>query len=126
GEVPYEERQVVDEEQFRNLPRAAAPIVDGWNFTPLLRAYWAEACRQAERTPLLGERFAAARRVFERRWGCANLEVPLSMVCQTEVFAWFALELVESLPRFQGVYNAAVAAYRQRYHIRSRNHPVPD
>ena len=48
------------------------------------RPVWSEAqncsmsLRQARRTPLLGERFAAARRTFERRWGCHQVEVPLS------------------------------------------------
>jgi hypothetical protein len=126
SEVPFEERAVVDEALFCALPRTAADIVGSWGFKPLLEEFWTEACRQGERTPLLGERFAAARRTFERRWGCANLEVPLSMVCQTEAFAWFACHLLENLPRFHEIYNAAVEAYRQRYGVRSRNHPVPN
>jgi hypothetical protein len=126
SEVPFEERAVVDEELFRNLPNVLAPILKGWSFRPLIHEFWDEACRQKERTPLLGERFAAARRVFERRWQCVNLEVPLSAVSQTDAFAWFACHLLDNLPRFREIYNAVVQAYRQRYHMRSRHHPVPD
>jgi hypothetical protein len=126
GEVPYEECTVRDEELFAGLAKRAAPLLEDWGFVPLLSAYWAEVCRQAERTPLLGERLVAARRVFERRWGCHNLELPVSRLCQTEPFAWFACHLLAELPRFHTIYNDCIRAYRRRYGIRSRNHPVPE
>jgi hypothetical protein len=126
SEVPFEERGVLDEALFRDLPRAVAQLTGDWNFTPFLSAFWAEVERQGERDALLGERFAAARRTFERRWGCANLEVPLSQVCQTEAFAWFACHVLENLPKFVDVYNTVVQTYRRDYGIRSRHHPVPD
>jgi hypothetical protein len=126
GEVPYEERSVSEEGLFATLPERAAFYLKDWAFMPLLPAYWAEARRQAERTPLLGERLVAARRVFERRWGCTNLELPVSRLCRTEPFAWFACHLLADLQRFHAIYNSSVHAYRRRYGIRSRNHPVPD
>ncbi|HEY8504560.1 MAG TPA: hypothetical protein VIL46_08250, partial [Gemmataceae bacterium] len=79
-----------------------------------------------ESAPLVGERFAAARRALERRWGCENLEVPLSRVCGGEAFARFAFHLLADLPRFQAAYNRAVGAYREAHGIRSPRHPVPD
>jgi hypothetical protein len=123
GEVPYEERPVHDETLFASFPqRARQP----WNFTPLLDDFWREALRQAQRTNLLGERFVAARRTYERRWGCHNLELPVSRVCVTEPFAWFACHLLANLLHFHAVYNESVRAYRRLYGIRSRNHPVPE
>ena len=44
----------------------------------------------------------------------------------TEPFAVFAGHILSELPRFHGLYNDVVRAYRRRNHIRSRNHPVPD
>ncbi len=126
SEVPFEGRRVLDETQFQRLVEAADPIVRDWGYSPILKEFWQEACRQGRRTPLLGERLAAARRTFERRWGCHNLEVPLSRVCRTEPFAWFACNLLQELGRFHGIYNETVRAYRRRYDMRSRNHPVPD
>jgi hypothetical protein len=126
GEVPYEERSVQDEEIFAALPTQVAPLVENWGFVPILPDYWGEARRQAQRTPLLGERLAAARRTFERRWGCHNFELPVSLLCRTEPFAWFACHLLAHLPRFHAVYNACVRDYRRQYGIRSRNHPVPE
>jgi hypothetical protein len=126
GEAPYEERPVLDEALFASLPERARPLTARWPFTPLLDEFWEELLRKANHTPLLGERIAAARRVFERRWGCHQYEVPLSRLCQGEAFARFAGHMLVELPRLHEVYNEVVHEYRQRHGLRSRNHPVPD
>jgi hypothetical protein len=126
GEIPYEERTVQDARLFADFADRATAVLRGWDYRPMLPAFWQEAQRQASRTPLLGDVFAAARRSFERRWGCHNLEVPVSAICRTEPFAWFAAHLLGDLRRFHGVYNDCVHAYRVAHGIRSRNHPVPD
>jgi hypothetical protein len=126
GEIPYEERTVQDEEMFAGLDGRVAPLVSDWTFTPCLRVFWADVQQQTHRTPLLGERLAAARRAFERRWACHNLELPVSALCQTEPFAWFAGHLLANLPQFHAIYNDTVHAYRRKYGLRSHNHPVPD
>lgn len=126
AEVPYEERTVRDEELFATLAERAAEYTANWNFEPLLPEFWSEVLRQARRTRLLGERFAAARRTFERLWGCHNLELPVSRLCQTDSFAWFACHVVRHAAEFHRVYNESVHEYRRNYGLRSRNHPVPD
>jgi hypothetical protein len=122
-EIPYEERTVQDEDLFASL---AERIPQGWGFVPLLHAFWPEVCRQSRRTNLLGERLVAARRAWERRWGCHNLEVPVSRLSRTEPFAWFACHLLAELPRFHAVYNGSVHDYRRAHGIRDHSHPVPD
>ncbi len=126
SEVPYEERTIAERSLFHHFPDEALAVLRPLGLEPLLPAFWEEVLRQAERTPLLGNCFARARRTFERRWGCHNLEVPVSAVCRTEPFAWFACHLLAELPRFHAVYNDCVHDYRRRHGIRSRNHPVPD
>jgi hypothetical protein len=126
GEVPFEERPVLDEALFASFADRAGDVMAGWGFEPILRGFWAEVRRHAARTPLLGERLVAARRTFERRWGCHNLEVPLSRLCATESFGRFVFSWFHDWPRFHTAYNEAVRAYRQRNGIRSRQHPVPD
>ena len=126
SETAYEERTVAEEATFAELPRRMAPIVARWNFEPMLASFWRDVMVQVERTPLLGERFAAARRTVERRWGCMQREVPMSRVCQTEAFAWFACSIVNDLPVFHAVYNQTVQDYRRENDIHSRSHPVPD
>jgi hypothetical protein len=126
GEIPYEERTIADPALFADFAERAMSVLRGWGYQPLLPAFWDEVRKQAERTQLLGECLVAARRTFERRWGCHNLEVPVSAVCRTEPFAWFACHLLTELPRFHSVYNDCVHEYRRTHGIRSRNHPVPD
>jgi hypothetical protein len=126
ADVPYEERRVDDEKLFASLPARTASLTQTWPFVPMLADFWQEVLRQKERTPFLGERLAAARRAWERRWGFHNLEVPVSKLCQTEPFAWFACHLLHDLPRFHAIYNQAVQEYRREHGIRSRFHPVPD
>jgi hypothetical protein len=126
GEIPYEERIVQDSALFRGFGDQAAELLRPWGYQSMLEAFWAEVKVQYKRTALLGECLAAARRTFERRWGCHNYEVPVSALCRTEPFAWFACHLLAELPRFHANYNDSVHDYRRRYGIRSRNHPVPD
>lgn len=126
GEVAYEERIVHDEEQFATLPSAFAERTKNWGFAPILNEYWRDVLAQRGRTRLLGERLAAGRRIWERRWGCHNCEVPISRLCATESFARFAVAIIADLPRFHRIYNAAIHDYRRRHALRSDNHPVPD
>jgi hypothetical protein len=126
GEIPYEQRPVLDGDEFAGFAEQVGRVLAGWNYKPLLATFWPEVLRQSQRTPLLGERFASARRAFERRWGCHNLEVTVSDLCRTRTFAWFACHILAELPRFHAIYNACVHDYRRSHGIRSRNHPVPD
>jgi hypothetical protein len=126
GPTPYEERTIADPELFATFPGRASELMRGWPFEPLLPAFWAEVLRQAEQTPNLGACFAAARRTFERAWGCRNIELPLSALCRTDVFAWYACDLLARLPRFHTLYNTVVAEYRLRHGLRGHTHPVPD
>src|SRR5262249_8841027 len=126
GGAPYEERGVADPALFDTFADRVIHLMRGWPSEPLLPALWAEGRRRREQTGLAGEGFAAAGRSLERAWGCHHLEVPLSALCRTAPFAWFACHLLAELPRFHAVYNAAVHDYRVRNHIRSINHPVPD
>jgi hypothetical protein len=123
SDVPYEERPVLDEAFFESFPDR---VPHDWGFTPMLDDFWQEVRQQGRRTSLLGERFSAARRAYERRWGCHNLEVPVGRLCDTETYLWFALHLFSELPRFRELHNRTVHAYRRRHGLRSKNHPVPD
>ncbi len=60
------------------------------------------------------------------RWGCHNLEVPLSRSAAPSRSPGSPVICWRELPRFHTLYNAVVQDYRRRHGIRSRNHPVPD
>jgi hypothetical protein len=125
GEVPFEELKVRDEALFATFAERVHRVLGKAVAEPIIDGFWHRVRGLRDRTDRLGLRFALARRELEGAWGVHNLEVPLSTVCETEAFLWFAAHLLAHLPRFQQIHNEALARYRSVYGIRSRHHPVP-
>lgn len=124
AEIPYENRGIADAATFRSFSKRVAAVTESWPFPPLLPRVWDEI--SAHPSPTLGERFSAARRCWEGRWGVRNRELTVSQLARTEAFRRFARHIFSDLDRFREVYNSTVADYRREHGIRSRNHPVPD
>lgn len=122
GPLPFEELAVQDEAMFRAFPDAVSSLATDWPFQPLVGELW----KLVGTSRHLGERLAVGRHRLEERWGCRNLELPLSALCQTRTFARFACHILADLPHFHQVYNQELTAYRKRHHIKSKHHPVPD
>lgn len=125
GEIPFEEYEVADESLFAGFGDRVVAALEPLGVRPLARDFWPLAIAAAGRTARLSERIAAARRMVETAWGCHNLELPVSRLCQTEGFYWFACHLLAQLGRFRDEYNRLLDDYRRRNRIRSHNHPVP-
>lgn len=125
GEAPYEDQTVQDEAMFAGFVAAVQAQAGDLLPDPMLDSFWPRVLRRRGDTDRVGLRFALARREVEAEWGVRNWEIPLSQVCSTEAFGWFAAHLLAHLPRFQATHNAALARYRAAYGIRSKNHPVP-
>jgi hypothetical protein len=125
GEIPFEELKVRDEALFARFGQRVRGVLGGAVADPVIDVFWPRAVALGERTDRLGLRFALARRELEGSWGIHNLEVPLSTLCDTEAFLWFAAHLLAQLPRFQQIHNEALVRYRRLYKIRSKHHPVP-
>jgi hypothetical protein len=124
GEVPYEDWNVGDESMFASFPERVREVLTGAVADPLLDDFWPRAIRRRGHVAGVGLRFALARREIEGSWGVSNLEVPLSALCQTDSFLWFASHVIAQLPRYQAIHNECLARYRAAHHIRSRHHPV--
>lgn len=125
GDLPFEDLNVKDESLFASFGTRVREVLSDAVADPLIESFWPLVLKRREQTRRLGLRFAAARRELEGMWGVHNAEIPLSAVCETEGFLWFASHLLANLPRFQTVHNEALARYRAQYQIRSRHHPVP-
>lgn len=127
GEAPFEDQPIRDGALFASFPARVAEALDGRVAHPLVDRFWSHVLAAPGSMPgvdRVGRRFARARRAVEAEWGVHNLEVPLSDLCETDAFRWFACHLLAHLPRFQAVHDAALARYRALYGIRSKNHPV--
>jgi len=119
GELPYEDRQVFDEQIFHSFPERAKKHWQNWGYQPLLPRVW-----KNDRT--IGDAFVSARRGCERAWGCRNLELSVSRLSQTRSFGQFAKHIFDDLSRFREVYNAAIMSYRRANHLKSHSHPAPE
>ena len=127
GEAPFEDQPIRDEALFASFPERLREELAGQIDHPLVDRFWSHVMAAPEGMPArdrVGLRFARARRAVEAEWGVHNLEVPLSDLCETDAFLWFACHLLAHLPRFQAVHDGALARYRALYKIRSKNHPV--
>lgn len=130
GVSPYVNRRIRDDECFRSFSRRAELVWKQWNFTPLLPVFWAganEAIAESHRLsknnrPTISICLSQARLLLERSWGCNNFELSITYPDRRLYLA----HILSDLPRFRAVYNECVQAYRRRYGLRSRNHPVPD
>lgn len=129
GSAPWEEANLRDETLFCTFADRVANVLVDWSIEPLLSTIWPVAVEQLARStdrPRLFELLTIARRAAECRAGLNNLELPISQLCETESFAWFAAGLLNDPQRTHTTYNEVVADYRQAHRIRNRQHPVPD
>lgn len=70
--------------------------------------------------------FTCARHAFLLRFGIGNLEVPVSLVSETEPFLNFFLYITANARSFVNIYNAKLAEYRRLKKISSKANPLPD
>lgn len=124
ADVPYEDLRVQDEDLFASFADRVRALSRNAVAGPLLDDFWPRARARRRETASPGLRFALARREIEASWGVANLELPLSALCQTEGFLWFVSHLLARLPDYLQIHNGALAEYRLKHGIRSKNHPV--
>lgn len=126
GELPYEERPVIDEQFLADFPKRSEPIWRKWPFQPLLPEFWKHVADNPAGALRLGDRLSHARRAVERLWHCHNWEAPASAIGTTDAFRWFTIHLLSNLARFHEDFNSAIREFRTAHRIRSRSHPFPE
>jgi hypothetical protein len=126
GIAPFETRRVRNRQLFSQFGRRAAQAVRPLVGPPLVESFWPLAEEAVARHGYLGRALAEARHRLEGQWGLTSLELPLSQICDTNSFRWFAATLLHNAPRFRDIHNRMLADYRRVNRIRSHTHPVPD
>lgn len=124
-EIPFEERPLIDSALFRTFPdRVRGQLVRSVE-RPLVEQLWPEANSAIQWRQNLGACLSQARHQLEASWGLKTLELPISLVCDSAPFRWFATTVLAQLPRFQKIYNESLWEYRRANRVRSKTHPVP-
>ena len=126
GRLPFEERRILDANLFAGFGRRVAQRIAPLVPDPLIRRFWPMVLQRARHVDRLGYCLAQARHQLEGQWGLQTLELPQSVVCDSEPFHWFLVHLIANLDRFRDCYNQAVQEYRRAHRIRNAAHPVPD
>ncbi|MFQ5688423.1 MAG: hypothetical protein ACE5GV_17385, partial [Candidatus Scalindua sp.] len=70
--------------------------------------------------------FTCARHAFLLRFGVGNLEIPVSLISDTEPFLNFFLHITANARSFVDIYNAKLEEYRRLKKISSKANPLPD
>ncbi len=70
--------------------------------------------------------FTFARHAFLLRFGISNLEVPVSLISETDSFLNFFLHIIANPKRFVVTYNEKLREYRTLKKISSKTNPLPD
>jgi len=70
--------------------------------------------------------FTCARHAFLLRFGIGNLEIPVSLISETEPFLNFFLHITANARSFVDIYNAKLREYRRLKKISSSANPLPD
>ena len=126
GRLPFEERGILDANLFESFGRRAAQRIAPLVPDPLVRQFWPLVLQRARHVDRLGYCLSQARHQLEGQWGWQTLELPQSMVCESEPFHWFVAHVLADIERFRTCYNEAVQEYRRANRIRNAGHPVPD
>jgi hypothetical protein len=134
GEESAWGRIVRNPERLLNFAEDSRPIWSRWPFTPLLPAVWPSVREAYESEQWLGFRdvlpkpaslstcLRGASEWLQREFGCEIYPIVFHPLFDER----FVLHIVRDLPRFHTIYNDAVRAYRRKYRLKSRDHPVPD
>lgn len=70
--------------------------------------------------------FTAARKGLENAFGIKNLEIPVSLMCNTKGFYSFFLHILYNAKQFTEIHNEKLNDYRNTHAISSKANPVPD
>lgn len=124
---PWEEATIQDLTMLEGFgPLVSQTIQTNWGYEPLIAQSWDAAMRVARSTTRLCDVLTASRVHLEREWGVRNLELPMSKLCESDSFLWFAAHLLMRHRELFEIYNQTVVDYRQYHHIRNPTQPVPD
>jgi hypothetical protein len=77
-------------------------------------------------TKQFSDLFTYARHMFLMKFGISNLEVPVSLISETDSFLNFFLHITANVKRFVDIYNAKLREYRTLKRISSKANPLPD
>lgn len=124
--TPYEARFVQDPQLFASFANRVAERIKPFVCNPLVNRLWPDVIAATHADHSIGHAFAQARHRMEHSWGLRTLEVPLSQLCETGEFRWFAAHLFLRAGEVLHSYNSRLQEYRDVHRLRNHAQPLPD
>lgn len=124
--MPYEDWMIKNHEIFDRFSEHLKQITANWENIPMGVSFWQDVSKAVATGLKPGLAFTHARRKWEQHLGCNNLELPVSTLCGTNSFSLFAMDIISKAESFANLFNQAVATYRTKHGLKSKNHPFPD
>jgi len=91
--------------------------------TPMARAFFGKLSKLGDSTNA-AIAFSQARHMTERQHGMRNIDLPMSLVCQTQAWYEFVEHCIGRADHLIGIYNGALESYRAREGITNPGQPV--
>lgn len=124
--MPFEDWTIKNHEIFDRFSESLKELTSDWESIPMGVSFWQDVSRAVGMGLKPGLAFTHARRKWEQHLGCNNLELPVSTLCSTSSFSLFAMDIISKAEGFANLFNQAVATYRTKHGLKSKNHPFPD
>jgi hypothetical protein len=124
--MPYEDWAIKNHDIFKCFGENLKELTATWENIPMGVSFWQDVSKAVAIGLKPGLAFTHARRKWEQHLGCNNLELPVSILCGTKSFSLFAMDIISKAESFANLFNQAVATYRTKHGLKSKNHPFPD
>ncbi|MHC4138620.1 MAG: hypothetical protein ACYSR1_01970 [Planctomycetota bacterium] len=124
--LAFEEIRYTDSTQLSAFNKSVAKALHNPEMRKTFEDFMDTVIKLSEETLQFSDLFTFARCAFLTRFGINNLEVPVSLISETDSFLQFFLHITANLKRFVNIYNTKLSEYRNLKKISSKANPLPD
>tara|TARA_B100000959_G_scaffold32923_1_gene31381 strand:+ start:139 stop:1782 length:1644 start_codon:yes stop_codon:yes gene_type:complete len=124
--LAFEEIRYTDSAQLTAFKESVLKVLHSPDMKKTFEDFINPVIRLSGETLGFTDLFTCARHAFLLRFGIGNLEVPVSLISETEPFLNFFLHITANARSVVNIYNAKLGEYRRLKKISSRANPLPD
>ena len=124
--LAFEEIRYADPTQLTAFKESVLKALHNPDMKEMFEGFMDVVLKLAGETLQFSDLFTFARHAFLTRFGISNLEIPVSLISETDSFLNFFLHITENARSFVDIYNAKLREYRRLKRISSKANPLPD
>ena len=124
--LAFEEIRYADSTQLTAFKESVLKALHNPDMKEMFEGFMDVVLKLAGETLQFSDLFTFARHAFLTRFGISNLEIPVSLISETDSFLNFFLHITENARSFVDIYNAKLREYRRLKRISSKANPLPD